>query len=128
LELDSSVPADKIQLTVSKGWVTLRGEVDWQFQREEAERVVRGIAGVVGITNLITVRPSIAATDLKRKIEEALVRNARLDAQKITVQIQGSKAVLQGSVRSWVERQEAERVAWSAPGITEVENLLTVQV
>jgi osmotically-inducible protein OsmY len=128
LELDSSIPANKIQLTLSKGWVTLRGEVDWQFQREEAERVIRGIAGVVGITNLLTVRPSIGATDLKKKIEEALVRNARLDAEKITVEIQGSKAVLRGSVRSWVERQEAERVAWSAPGITEVENLLTVQV
>jgi osmotically-inducible protein OsmY len=128
LELDSSIPADRLQLTVSKGWVTLRGEVDWQFQKEEAERVVRGVAGVTGITNLITVRPSPTPADLKKKIEEALVRNARLDAQNITVEIQGSKAILRGSVRSWVEREEAERVAWSAPGIIEVQNLVTVQV
>ena len=128
LEWDAFVPSDKVQVTVSKGWVTLRGEVEWQYQREDAERVVRRLAGVKGVTNLIIVKPRATASELKKKIEDALVRNAEIDANKITVEVQGSKAILKGSVRAWAEREEAERVAWSAPGITEVENRITLEV
>jgi osmotically-inducible protein OsmY len=128
LEWDAFVPSDKVQVTASKGWVTLRGEVEWQYQREDAERVVRRLAGVKGVTNLITVKPRVTASELKKKIEDALVRNAEIDANKITVEVQGSKAILKGSVRAWAEREEAERIAWSAPGITSVENRITLEV
>jgi osmotically-inducible protein OsmY len=128
IEWDAFVPSDKVQVTVSKGWVTLRGEVEWQYQKEDAERVVRRLAGVKGVTNLITVKPRVTASELKKKIEDALVRNAEIDANKITVEVQGSKAILKGSVRAWAEREEAERVAWSAPGITLVENRITLEV
>jgi osmotically-inducible protein OsmY len=128
LEWDAGVLLDKIQVAVSKGWVTLKGEVEWQYQREDAERVVRRISGVKGVSNLIVVKPRVSPTELKKKIEEALVRSAQLDAAKITVEIQGSKAILKGSVRSWAEKQEAERAAWSAPGITAVENRIMLEV
>jgi len=128
LDWDAGIPSDKVKVTVSKGWVTLRGEVEWQFQRQDAERVVRRLSGVKGVTNLIVVKPRATAQDLKRKIEDALVRNAQIDAERITVEVQGTKAILRGSVRSWAEKDEAERVAWLAPGITEVENLIRVEV
>jgi osmotically-inducible protein OsmY len=127
LEWDALVPSDRVQLTVSKGWVTLRGEVDWQYQREDAERVVRRLTGVKGVTNLITVKPHTAPSDLKKRIEEALVRSAKVDADRIIIEVQGSKAILKGTVRSWAEREEAERVAWSAPGILSVENRITIE-
>jgi osmotically-inducible protein OsmY len=113
---------------VSKGWVTLRGDVEWQYQRQDAERVVRRLTGVKGVTNLITVKPCVTASELKEKIEDALVRNAELDANRITVDVQGSKAVLKGTVRAWAEKEEAERVAWSAPGITSVDNRITIEI
>jgi len=128
LEWDAGLPADKIHVTVSKGWVTLRGEVEWQYQREESERVVRRLSGVTGVTNLITVRPRATAEDLKKKIEDALVRNAQIDASRISVEVQGGTVILKGSVRSYAEKQEAERVAWLAPGITAVENRIVVAV
>ena len=122
------MPADKIQVTVSKGWITLKGEVNWNFEKQDAERVVRRLTGVTGVNNLITVKPSTTATELKKRIENALVRNAQVDAGKITVEVQGSKAILKGSVRAWIEKEEAERVAWLAPGVTSVENRITVEV
>ncbi len=128
LEWDAFIPTDKVKVTVSKGWLTLRGEVEWQYQKEEAERVVRRLAGVKGVTNLITVKPSTTATELKKKIQDALVRNAEIDANRITVEVQGSTVILRGTVRSWAEREEAERVAWSAPGVTSVDNRITLEV
>jgi osmotically-inducible protein OsmY len=128
LQWDASVPADKIQVTVSKGWVTMRGEVNWNFEKQDAERVVRRLTGVNGVSNLITVKPSTTPSELKKRIEDALVRNAKVDANKITVEVQGSKAILKGAVRAWVEKEEAERVAWLAPGVTSVENRITVDV
>ena len=128
LQWDASVPADKIQVTVSKGWVTLKGEVNWNFEKQDAERVVRRLTGVKGVSNLITVKPSTTPSELKKRIEDALVRNAKVDANKITVEVQGSKAILKGTVRAWVEKEEAERVAWLAPGVTSVENRITVEV
>ena len=129
LEWDAFVPIERLQVTVAKGWVTLEGAVDWEFQKEDAERVVRRLAGVKGVTNLITVKPHIqpSPAELKRKIEEALVRDAETDAQRITVEVQSSKVILRGKVRSWAERQEAERMAWSAPGVIEVENDILIE-
>ncbi len=101
LKWNSSVPADKIQVTVDKGWVTLKGEVEWQYQKLEAERAVRGLWGAKGVSNLIIVKPAASPSDLKKKIEDALIRTAQVDASNITVEVQGSKAILKGRVRSW---------------------------
>lgn len=129
LQWDTLLPADKVHVTVtvSKGWVTLEGEVDWQYQKEEAEQVVRYLTGVRGVTNLITVRPWVTPSEeLKRKIKDALVRSAETDADRINVEVQGSKVTLEGTVRSWAERQEADRIAWSSPGVTAVDNHITI--
>ncbi len=128
LEWDAFVPSDKVQVTVSKGWVTLKGDVEWQYQKQDAERVVRRLLGVKGVSNLITVKPRADPSELKKKIESALVRNAEVDANRIAVDVQGSKAILKGTVRAWAEKEEAERVAWSAPGITSVENRIVVEI
>lgn len=128
LSWNSMIPQGKIHVTVDKGWITLKGEVEWQFQRQEAERAVRGLFGVKGVSNLITVKPAATPSDLKKKIQDALVRNAQLDAAGITVEVEGTKAILRGKVRSWAEREEAERVAWLAPGITSVDNRISISL
>ncbi len=128
LSWNSMIPQGKIHVTVDKGWITLKGEVEWQYQRQEAERAVRGLFGVKGVSNLITVKPAATPSDLKKKIQDALVRNAQLDAAGITVEVEGTKAILRGKVRSWAEREEAERVAWLAPGITSVDNQISISL
>ena len=126
LKWDAAVPADKVDVTVSQGWVTLKGEVDYYFQKIDAERATRRISGVKGVTNLITVKPRVSPSDLKESIEKALIRNAETDAKRITAEVQGSKVILRGTVRSYAEKQAAEDTAWAAPGVTEVDNRIVV--
>jgi osmotically-inducible protein OsmY len=126
LKWNIAVPADRIKVKVDNRWVTLEGDVDWNFEREAAERAVRSLTGVKGVTNLITVRARPTPQDVKRKIKEALERHAEFDAERITVDVDGNKAILRGTVRSYAEKRDAERAARNAPGITEVENDLTV--
>lgn len=128
LEWDVQVPHRRISLRVAKGWITLEGEAEWQFQREAAERAVRHLLGVRGVSNLITITPKLTPKDLKHRIEAALKRSAEVEAAKITVGTKGGTVVLDGAVHSWAERDAAERAVWSAPGVVAVEDHLLVTV
>jgi osmotically-inducible protein OsmY len=120
------VSSENIKVVVQSGRVTLEGQVEWQYQRQTAEVAVRRIKGVVGITNMIQVKPRARPDQVKKKIEEAFRRNAEVDANRIMVETNGGEVILKGSVRSWIEREEAERVAWMAPGVTRVLDRITV--
>jgi osmotically-inducible protein OsmY len=126
LKWNTLVPADAINLTVDHGWVTLRGEVEWDFQRRSAEKAVRPLMGVVGLANDITLRARPQAANLSRKIEEALTRQAIREAQRIKVSVDGTTVKLAGTVHSWQERDAAQGVAWAAPGVRAVVNELVV--
>jgi osmotically-inducible protein OsmY len=127
LTWNSSVPEDRVRVTVRNGWVTLEGDVDWHHQKESAYRAVKDLTGVKAVVNSIGIKVKPAAPDIRQKIEAAFKRSAEIDAKNIGIEVLGSRAVLRGRVRSWAEHEEAEDAAWSAPGITAVENQLTVE-
>jgi osmotically-inducible protein OsmY len=126
--LKSELPysAENITVLARGGWLTLEGAVEWNYARERAETAVKRIRGVKGVTNSITLTPKVAPHEIRRKIEAALRRSAELDASRITVEAHGGEVILRGSVKSWAERQEAERAAWAAPGVTSVDNRINI--
>ena len=128
IKRDLPLSWDKIKAIVEDGWITLEGEVEWHYQRERAEEAVQGLRGIRGVTNKIEVRPRVPPMEIKRRIEQALRRSAELDASRISVEASGSEIILRGGVRSWAEREEADRAAWSAPGVTKVDNRIKINV
>jgi osmotically-inducible protein OsmY len=126
LKAQLPISHERIKAVVKDGWITLEGAVEWQYQKSTAENAVRRLKGVKGVIDAITVRPNVQPSELKRKIQDAFKRNAEVDANRITVEASGSEVILKGTVRSWIEREEAERVAWSAPGVTLVDDRIVV--
>jgi osmotically-inducible protein OsmY len=126
LAWDTEVPDETITVSVDRGWITLSGSVPWKFQSDCAERSVRFLSGVIGVNNKIEVAPVASASEVRAKIEQALRRSAELDAKRITVEASEGKVTLTGTVRSWSERRDAERAAWSAPGVKHVEDCILV--
>jgi osmotically-inducible protein OsmY len=128
--LKSELPysSENIKVIAKDGKITLEGTVEWNYARERAESAVKRIRGVKGVTNSITLKPKVAPYEVRRKIEDAFRRSAEIDASRVTVEANGSEVVLRGTVKSWAEREEAERAAWAAPGVTKVDNRVTISV
>jgi osmotically-inducible protein OsmY len=119
--------SQNLKVVAHDGWITLEGEAEWNYQRERAEEAVRWVKGVKGVINSIQVKPKVTPVDIKKKIEEAFKRNAEIDANQIEVETHDGEVVLKGTVHSWFEREEAERAAWSAPGVKKVEDQITIR-
>lgn len=126
LEWDVNVPNDRIKVHIADGWLRLEGQVEWQYQRQAAERAVLHLMGIRGVSNQLTLTPRLTPVDLKNRIEAAFKRTAELEARKIRVETTGGKVILEGSVHSWAEREEAEDAVWAAPGVTVVEDRLGI--
>lgn len=122
---DSQVPNDAIEITVQNGWVTLKGAVDWQFQRRAAEDDVRKLSGVAGVNNHITIKSRVQVPEIQTRIEDALKRNAEIEAKGIRVTVRGGTVTLAGTVHDWIEHDAIKNAAWSAPGVQSVEDHLT---
>ena len=117
---------ENIRVVVKNARLTLEGDVEWNYQRDRAEAAVRRVRGVESVTNAIEVKPRVAPTEIRRKIEDALRRAADIDTTHVTVETNGSEVILRGTVRSWAERQEAEKAAWAAPGVARVDNRIII--
>ena len=128
--LKSELPysSEYIKVIAKDGKITLEGTVEWNYARERAESAVKRVRGVKGVTNSITLKPKVAPYEVRRKIEDAFRRSAEIDASRVTVEANGSEVILRGTVKSWAEREEAERAAWAAPGVTKVDNRVTISV
>ena len=126
LEWTSSLPAGAIKVMVEGGWVTLSGDVDWQYQRQAAKDSVRYLMGVTGVGDQISIKPSVTATAVKADIEAALKRTSIADAKRITVAVHGSDVTLSGTVHSWDERDTATNSAWGTPGVRNVVDKMTL--
>jgi osmotically-inducible protein OsmY len=125
LTWSANIP-NQVQAVVDHGWVTLSGDVEWNYQRQNAERAARSLDGVVGVSNNIAVRTVAATNDIHSRITGALVRSAKVDAEAVRVAVNGATVTLSGSVPTWHEREAAEEAAWSAPGVMEVRNEITL--
>jgi osmotically-inducible protein OsmY len=128
LQLELPYSSANMKVIVKNGWLSLEGTAEWNYQRTRAEDAVLRVKGVKGVSNLIVLKPRVAPSEIRSKIEDAFRRNAELDAKNITVEASGGEVILKGTVRSWAERQEAERTAWQAPGVTKVDNRITISV
>lgn len=126
LKTELPYSAENVKVIAQNGWLTLEGVVEWNYARERAATAVRRVRGAKGVTNSITLKPKVAPSEIRRKIEDAFRRGAEIDASRITVEANGSEVILRGTVRSWAERNEAERAAWAAPGVIKVDNRIAI--
>ncbi|NDZ18439.1 OsmY domain-containing protein [Variovorax sp. WS11] len=126
LEWNVLVPNGKIKPMVEAGWVTLNGEVEWEYQGSAAENAVRRLMGVTGVSNLVKISPRVHAAEVEKKLREALARQAQRESDRIQISVDGSKVALRGSVHSFAESYAVQNAAWSVPGVTSVENDLVV--
>ena len=126
LKAELPYSSENIKVVARNGWLTLEGAVEWNYARDRAETSVRRIRGVKGVTNAIALKPKVTPHEIRRKIEDAFRRSAELDASRISVEANGSEVILRGTVKSWAERQEAERAAWAAPGVMKVDNRIAI--
>ena len=126
LRWHATVPRDAVQVKVEGGWITLTGKVEWNYQRGAAETAMRNLVGVRGVLNQIQITPAVTVADVRQRIIASLKRDAEVEAQRITVQVDDHKVTLEGKVRTWAEREAAERAAWSAAGVTSLVDHITV--